>query len=231
MPTSQNSVKEYYENLVKGYDEFSDKVVMENAALQKAIFEAINAPNEAEFKVLDLGIGTGSTAKKILESYPNSVVVGVDFSDEMTKVATHTLSRFSERVQLVQEDITSFDFSSYGKFDFVISAVTIHNIPHDSKKYLFEKIYNYLVEGGMFINGDFVSGETDEEESETKSLYRKFLESNLRGDELEKWLKHAFEFDMPMKLSEQVAILEQIGFRDFKVLWQYPRETVYSVIK
>jgi len=226
-----DSVQNYYETLVTGYDDLSDKVVMENTALQQAIFDAINISNDSEFRMLDLGIGTASTAKKILARYPHAYVVGVDFSDEMIRVAAHTLSEFFERTKLVQEDINELELRPYGKFDLVISAVTIHNIPHASKATLFKEVFQSLTENGVFINGDFVAGETENEENETAYLYRNFLESNLSGDELHKWLEHAFEFDMPMKLSEQITLLKAAGFNEVRTVWQHPREAVYVATK
>ncbi len=195
MEISQSLTKEYYETLVKDYDDLSDKVVMENSQLQKAILNAI------------------------------------DFSDQMIQVANHTLQDFSGRFRLIQADIDGLNLSQYGRFDVVISAVTIHNIPHKAKIYLFKNIFDCLDEGGSFINGDFVAGETEIEDVDTKNLYKKFLENNLSGEKLQKWLSHAFEFDMPMKLSEHERFLKNIGFSSFSVIWTHPREAVYVASK
>ncbi len=70
MEISQSLTKEYYETLVKDYDDLSDKVVMENSQLQKAILNAIDFSKKDKINILDLGIGTGSIAYKILAENP-----------------------------------------------------------------------------------------------------------------------------------------------------------------
>jgi len=96
---------------------------------------------------------------------------------------------------------------------------------------LFEKIYNALHYGGIFVNGDFVEGETDKEGSVYQKTYRNYLVKNLSGDELKAWLKHAFKEDMPMKLSQQFETLKSCFFKNPEPVWQYSNEVVYKVIK
>jgi len=112
-----------------------------------------------------------------------------------------------------------------------MSAVTIHNISHKQKKLLFKKIYDSLSENGVFINGDFIEAEIAELNIQYQAIYRKFLESNLTGEELQVWLKHAFVDDKPMKLSEQFELLKDCGFKEISLLWQFNNEAVYIARK
>jgi ubiquinone/menaquinone biosynthesis C-methylase UbiE len=225
------SAKDYYETIVKNYGDLDDKVVMENVALQQAMIDAVPFPKDAHIKVLDLGTGPGIGAEKILTLWSNSSLVGVDFSDEMTKIAGHMLAKFAGRFQLIQAEIDGLNLSQYGMFNVVISGVTIHNIHHTSKALLFSEIFKCLNDKGVFINGDFIEGETDEENDRMNAEYRAFLEKNLEGEECTTWLKHAFEFDMPMKLSGQIKLLKSAGFQDVKTVWQFSKEAVYTALK
>jgi tRNA (cmo5U34)-methyltransferase len=221
-------IKGYYETLVTNYDLLSSKVVMENVTLQQMIVDALPFPNTAPIRILDIGIGTAVTARKILDRFPQAHLTGVDFSDEMMRAAANTLSLYADRFTLIQADVGEANAVFSGnRYDAIVSAVTIHNMPNEAKSRLFAAISASLNSGGVFINGDFIRGETEQEEIETRGIYKNFLETNLTGAELKTWLHHAFEFDMPMKLSEQQSRLSQLGLTDFKVLWRHPREAVY----
>lgn len=222
----RRSAQSYYETLVKNYDDLANKVVMENAALQQAIIDSM-LPQ----RILDIGIGTGAMAATLLGIYPRAHVVGIDFSDEMCTACHNRLQAFSGRYTIVQGDIVDLDFLLLGPFDYVISAMTIHNISHSDKKLLFRKIYASLNPNGVFINGDFVKGETLLQQRNNDSLYRAFLTQNLQGKDRKQWIHHAFQFDMPMKLSEQKKVLTKVGFRDVSVVWEHPREAVYIARK
>jgi tRNA (cmo5U34)-methyltransferase len=225
------SIQEYYETLVKGYDDLSEKIVMRNTDLQRSLIDAIPFTESEKIRVLDLGIGTGLDAVRILEKLPHSSLVGIDFSDGMIRCSTQRLAPFTDRVTLVQQDMAEANLATLGNFDLVISGVTIHNLPHTLKDPLFRKIYACLCERGAFVNGDFIEAETPEENVQFRTKYREFLETNLREEELAKWLQHALEFDMPMKLSEQRNRLEEVGFKDWKVTWSYLNEATYVTRK
>ena len=53
----------------------------------------------------------------------------------------------------------------------------------------------------------------------------------ITGDELKAWLRHAFEEDLPMSLSEQFTILKEIGFSNIKLLWLYNNQALHIAYK
>ena len=64
-----------------------------------------------------------------------------------------------------------------------------------------------------------------------KNKYRAYLEGNLEGETLKKWLTHAFEEDIPMKFSEQVKLLQGFGFKTIDTVWQHQNMLVYIAKK
>ncbi len=221
--------KEHYTEVVNDYDVLADKVVMRNEELHQAILNEIKFEVGAGLNVLDLGCGTGHGMGLILDRFPNAYVTGVDFSQEMILAARQKLSSFKERFDLIETDLVNFETDK--TFDVIISAVTIHNLPHEEKALIFRKIYSLLNKDGIFVNGDFIEGENKETNDLIKKEYREYLEANLSGEMLKKWLKHAFEEDAPMKFSEQTELLKRIGFKKVNQAWQYSNELVYVAEK
>jgi L-threonylcarbamoyladenylate synthase len=102
--------------------------------------------------VLDLGTGTGQTARRLLERHPDAFLVGIDESPVMLAEAARELP--SERVSLVVGTLESP--LPAGRFDLVASALCVHHLPGDSKRGLFARIRERLAPGGLFVLGDVV---------------------------------------------------------------------------
>ncbi len=225
----QDKIKTHFSKTVADYDTVADDVVFKNNELHRELVNAVPFEKNRELEILDLGCWTGHGMEVILEEYPKAKITGVDFSATMIQRTKENLSYLSNRIDLWESDFMEFEFEK--RYDVVISAVAIHNITHEEKKVLFEKIYDCLNDWGVFINADFYEHESDSVNEKLKKVYRKYLEQNLNWEELEVWLRHAFEEDMPMSLSKQESILKKVWFKEFNLCWLFNNEAVYIAKK
>ena len=131
---------------IPGYDE-----------LQRRIVEA--CPPGRVSTILDLGIGTGVTARRVLERYPEAALVGVDSSAEMLEAAGRAL--VGREVRLVPARLQ--DPLPAGPFDLVVSALAVHHLTHDEKGGLFRRLRAVLSPGGRLVLGDLVIPERPED--------------------------------------------------------------------
>lgn len=224
-----DDIKIHFTKTVGDYDTVADNVVFKNDELHEFLIDALDFEIERELKILDLGCGTGHGMGLIARKFPNAKIVGMDFSARMIEKAAVRLAEFGQRMQLIEGDFTEKDFLK--GYDAIVSAVAIHNCTHEKKSALFAKIFDSLNDGGIFVNGDFYEHESPLMNQRLQALYRRFLEKNLSGEELQVWLRHAFEEDMPMKLSQQFQILENCGFNRMEIKWLYNNEAVYVAKK
>lgn len=222
-------VRAHFSKNIEDYDYGADKVVFKNDELHECLVNTIPFDTNAGINVLDIGCGTGHGMLLALEKFPNANVTGVDFSHKMILRADDKLKEFSGRYRLIEKNFTELEFDD--KCNAVISAIAIHNVTHEQKDELFGKIYNSLESHGVFINGDLIAGESSSVDQQYKREYRKYLEENLDGKELQVWLKHAFEDDTPMKLSQQFELLKRYGFQEPQLVWQFNNEAVYVARK
>lgn len=113
--------------------------------LQRAAIEAIPfAPD----RVLELGMGTGETTKRLLDSYPDAWVVGLDSSPDMV----FRLREEYDDVQLARMQDPLPD----GPWDLVISVLSVHHLTDDEKHLLFRRVRE---QSRALVIGDVVRAE------------------------------------------------------------------------
>jgi tRNA (cmo5U34)-methyltransferase len=122
---------------IHDYDRFQDEVAAATAGLDA---------NE----LLDLGIGTGETARRVVALYPDARLTAVDASEAM-------LGRVRERFPEAQLHHRPLEEPlPPGPFDVVYSALAVHHLAADEKRRLFGRVARVLRPGGRFVLGDVV---------------------------------------------------------------------------
>lgn len=113
---------------------------------------AAAAATGAPTSILDLGIGSGLTAHRVLEALPDAQLLGVDASSEMLAAAEATLDPERTRLQSgrLEEPLPG------GPFDLVMSMLAVHHLDGPGKADLFARIASVLETGGRFVLGDLV---------------------------------------------------------------------------
>jgi len=116
---------------IPGYDELQDQAVA-----------AIPFPPE---RVLELGMGTGETTRRLIEAHPDSWVVGLDASPDMVFRARKSY----DDVQLARMEDPLPD----GPWDLVISVLSVNQLNDDQKQNLCRQVKGQsrsLVIGDVF---------------------------------------------------------------------------------
>ncbi len=103
-------------------------------------------------RILELGTGTGETAKRLLEGHPETQLLGVDESEAMLAEARRGLpaSQVELRLGRLQDPLPE------GRFDLVVSALCVHHLDPDEKSALFRRVRDALAPGGRFVLADVV---------------------------------------------------------------------------
>jgi tRNA (cmo5U34)-methyltransferase len=110
--------------------------------LQEQAVAAIPFPPE---RVLELGMGTGETTRRLIEAHPDAWVVGLDASPDMVFRARETY----DDVQLARMEDPLPD----GPWDLVISVLSVNQLNDDQKRNLCRQVKGQarsLVIGDVF---------------------------------------------------------------------------------
>ncbi|MCF2572431.1 class I SAM-dependent methyltransferase [Brevibacterium sp. UCMA 11754] len=102
--------------------------------------------------ILDLGVGSGLTARRVAEALPQTHILGIDESEEMLIGASRVLA--PDRTTLAYGRLQ--DPLPEGPFDLVMSTLAVHHLDGAGKADLFSRIEQVLVPGGRFVLADLV---------------------------------------------------------------------------
>jgi tRNA (cmo5U34)-methyltransferase len=142
--------------------------------------QAAQATAGAEARdILELGVGTGETARRVLARHPGARLVGIDESEEMLGAAGLDADL---RVSRLEDPLPD------GPFDLVVSCLTIHHLDTAGKRDLFRRIAAVLEPGGRFVLADVVL--PDREEDAVTPTTPGFDRPDPLADQLE-WLQQA----------------------------------------
>ncbi|HWC19816.1 MAG TPA: class I SAM-dependent methyltransferase [Terriglobales bacterium] len=83
-------------------------------------------------RFLELGTGTGETARRVLALHPEAMLVGIDASPKM--LAAARLPHCDLRVGRIEDPLPE------GPFDLVFSCLAVHHFDSDGKRALFRRI-------------------------------------------------------------------------------------------
>lgn len=134
-------------------DTYLDVMAEEIPDYQRLQTELAAAVAEADPRtILDLGVGSGLTAHRVLESLPAAHIHGIDESEEMLAGAAQVLDPNRSTLSLGQLQ----DSLPEGPFNLVMSTLAVHHLGGEGKADLFSRIARVLVPGGQFVLADLI---------------------------------------------------------------------------
>jgi tRNA (cmo5U34)-methyltransferase len=138
---------------------FDPDTYLENMRADIPVFdelqnETARATGEGAQAILELGTGTGETARRVITRHPGASFVGIDESEEMLAAAQVEGDLWVSRLE---------DHLPEGPFDLVVSCLAVHHLEAEGKRDLFRRIATVLRPGGRFVLADVVVPERPED--------------------------------------------------------------------
>lgn len=179
-------------------------------------------------RILDLGAGTGLLTYFWYQQFPKSEYVLVDVAEEMLKIARKRFNGI---------DTVTYQISDYTKalpgdnFDIIVSALSIHHLEHDDKIKLFERIYDKLPSGGLFVNYDqFCAGQSDLNNWFDAYWENQLMNSGLTAHDIELW-KERRKLDRECSVEQEIEMLNKCKFKTVKCFYSCQKFSVIVAIK
>lgn len=165
----------------------------ENLLYEALVTRVVEASGYNAKSILQLGIGTGKTAGRLIERHRTCSLIGIDPNRETLVRIAQTLP--IERVQMIEQRLQ--DPLPSGPFDLVVSTLAIHSLQDPEKATLFNRVAHVMGTWSRFVLGDII------------------VSGDVRHDVME--LDRDYEF--PSTIAEQVSWLRDAKLWS-RVLWK-----------
>ena len=113
-------------------------------------------------QILELGIGPGYLAQRVLGSLDAINYEGADFSQPMLDIAAGRLADFADRLRLTKLDLFEPGWGDRvtKPLGAVVSTWALHDLgSEDNIAAVYRGVLDLLPDGGLLLNGDFVKPE------------------------------------------------------------------------
>jgi tRNA (cmo5U34)-methyltransferase len=150
-------------------------------------------------RILELGTGTGESARRVLARHPGASLVGVDASADMLAVAD--LPGADLRVARLEDPLPA------GPFDLVFSVLAVHHLDGPAKADLFRRIADVLAPGGRLVLGDVV---VPEDPADATTPLNPGFDLPSRAEEQVAWLREAGLEARVVWSERDLAVLEAV---------------------
>ncbi len=172
------------------------------------VVEVVAATQGAPRRIIDLGVGTGTLALRLLEAFDDAQVIGIDLDPSMLALARERLAGFGDRFQLIEADLRQDHWVELvgGEADAVVSATALHWLSPSDLSDLYGHVARALVGGGAFLNADHVASRC----AQVGELWeRQRREAFARGD-----ADHADDWDGFWRAFGEAAGIDLAAYRE-----------------
>lgn len=109
--------------------------------------------------------------------------------------------------------------------------MSIHHLDEVQKADLFERIYEKLPAGGIFVNYDqFCAGAQTMNQWFDSYWEKQIYHSELTDSDIEQW-KERKKLDKECSVEEEIEMLKKCRFSDVKCLYSYHKFSVIVAVK
>ena len=149
------------------------------AAMLEVLVELLPA---GPWRLLDLGAGTGSLTRALLDRFPEATIVALDLDPVLMAIGRGTLGDGGGRVTWSQTDLRAPDWTeqvSTGPdlaFDAVVSLATLHHFRARERASIYGDLAKITRPGGLVLNAEGLAAG-----SPGSRLARQFDEARRRG--------------------------------------------------
>jgi tRNA (cmo5U34)-methyltransferase len=203
------------------YDRAAPASMPAYSDLHRALLWGIPFVPTRSFRVLELGVGTGTLTARILAAFPHARLTGIDLSSRMIARARQKLRPYRDRVELIAGDIARFPETPW---DVVVSALAIHHLSDPEKWRLYRRIHRWLSPGGYFGDGDDHLPEDPVFDMRYSEIASRLAPPRERASAWSSpqavWHEHE-RFDHPCTLTAEVTALERARFHHVGVPWRF----------
>lgn len=229
--TGRENQTTYFGQIADFYDIQQPVLYRKYDEIHNLIVQMLQFDEQTPFSAVDLGCGTGTLAKMILQAYPFANVTCIDISPEMLSIAKRKLAEFKSRTEFIVEDLGKAVFQK--SYDVAVSIAAIHHLPDPRKRNLFGSLYDALTLNGVFLLADSIVIESATLKDRNARLVKERVQGLVRDGKIsiesirkrreikEIAEKEGIERDYECTFNQLNEMLRDSGFEEVECFWRY----------
>ncbi|MFG1691802.1 class I SAM-dependent methyltransferase [Gemmatimonadota bacterium] len=220
----KESTERFYAELRRDYDRTIRQLVPRYDDMAQVMIGLIASVSPDS--LLDIGPGPGSFTRSILEEVTGVRVTAVEASLQMAEESALALTHFGARARVVCQDV--MEFTSEESFDAVVTSLVLHNITHEGKTELLQRIRRWLPPDGFFLWSDMIRYEDPRIQAHFVDCRTRYALDTGCPPELVEWnFRKEGEEDHPLTMTETVDRLFEAGFSSVETVWVHDAFAVF----
>jgi tRNA (cmo5U34)-methyltransferase len=222
-----------YDKEAIGYDSYIREFVPAYDTMQERVVDLIEEVLGSRCQhVIELGVGTGALAFRLLSKLPIERYTGFESSPHMAAIAESRLAVFRADVKIDERDFRQRKWPA--ESDVIMSTLTFHYLSNDEKLSAFQKAFGSLRNGGMIVLGDRVLSKNPTINQVYYSRMERFWRKTTRHWCDDKQADHRTQdspSEEPWYLDDQMAWLQDVGFAQVECAWKDFNYCVFCGVK
>jgi tRNA (cmo5U34)-methyltransferase len=229
------------EHVVTGFIDDRRKLIPLFDVQEELVRRLITRGDRQIHRFCDLGAGDGGFAELVMDAFPHSTGVLVDFSEPMLAAAQQRLAGTEDRWEIVRGDLSTPRWRDGlppgGEYDAVVSRLAIHHLPDERKRALYREVFDVLAPGGLFLNwehietGGLAEGLFDEFFRERLLQAERDSDDPRTPEEVIASYDDAADEDILCDPETQCGWLREIGFDRVDTYFKLPGLAIFGGVK
>ena len=177
-------VKQHFEEEAQEFDAIIRRLIPSYEQMLDALVTALPFNQHQPIRVVDLGCGTGTIARRIKDIYPLAQITCVDIAERMLQIAQSKLGEAGDDLRYQLANFENYEFDS--TYDVAVSSLALHHlVSNDDKIKFYKKIYGCLTLGGVFYNADVILGSSSELQARYIKKWQEYMLLKVSAEEIE----------------------------------------------
>ncbi len=223
-----NKVKDHFETDAAIFDQRVIKIIPDYIEMLNTLVSSMPFSPEAVIDVIDIGCGTGTLACAIKTKFKNSRITCFDQSQNMLDIARNKI-KSEKDTNFIRDDIVSFEYDK--KYDAIVSSLALHHLEGEAKSMFYNKTFDALKEGGIFINADIILSGNSYWQDQSLRKWSGYVLKSFSQDECGANFRRYLDEDRPAVLLEDIQLLKQCGFSQIDVMFRRYNFAVYGGLR
>lgn len=214
--SSIEQMGDFFNKRAETYDDHMRETVENFDKYYSLLSQPIKQTNE-EVDILDMGCGTGIELEGIFNKAPNAKITGIDMSQEMLDKMMKKYKAKAANIKIIVDSYLTCNIAD-NYYDYIVSSMTMHHFLQEPKIEIYKKIRKSLKEDGLYIEGDYVV--SDEEQNECLKIFHELMNTVKEEN------RDLYHIDIPFTLQRQKELLKTAGFKRIQVILKQENQAI-----